>query len=40
MGQERQQPFNLDDLNFDRKLDLVTAGANSFVKEHLLTRIS
>jgi integrase/recombinase XerD len=29
-----------DDPNFDRKLDLVTAGAHSFLKEHLLTRIT
>ena len=29
-----------DDPNFDRKLDTITAGANAFVKEHLLTRIT
>jgi hypothetical protein len=28
-----------DDPNFDRKLDLITAGARRFVKEHLLTKI-
>ena len=40
------QPYNNgekeedDDPNFDRKLDLITAGAQPFVKEHLLTRIT
>jgi len=29
-----------EDPNFDRKLDLITAGARPFVKEHLLTRIT
>ncbi|MDQ3976541.1 MAG: hypothetical protein M3264_08440, partial [Thermoproteota archaeon] len=29
-----------DDPNFDRKLDLVTAGAHPYIKEHLLTRIT
>jgi integrase len=29
-----------DDPNFDRKLDVITAGATPFVKEHLLTKIS
>jgi integrase/recombinase XerD len=29
-----------EDPNFDRKLDLITAGASPFVKEHLLTKIS
>jgi hypothetical protein len=29
-----------DDPSFDRKLDVVTAGARPFVKEHLLTKIS
>jgi integrase/recombinase XerD len=28
------------DPNFDRKLDLITAGARPFIKEHLLTRIT
>jgi hypothetical protein len=28
------------DPNFDRKLDIITAGAKPFVKEHLLTKIS
>ena len=30
----------VDDPNFDRKLDLVTAGCQPFVKNHLLTRIT
>jgi integrase/recombinase XerD len=29
-----------DDPNFDRKLNLITAGANPWLKKHLLTRIS
>ena len=29
-----------EDPNFDRKLDLITAGANPFLKEHLLTKIT
>ncbi len=29
-----------NDPNFDRKLDLITAGAQPFVKEHLLTKIT
>ena len=29
-----------DDPNFDRKLDIITAGATPYVKAHLLTRIS
>jgi integrase len=29
-----------DDPNFDRKLDLITAGAKPFIKEHILTRIT
>jgi integrase len=29
-----------NDPNFDRKLDLVTAGGRPFIKEHLLTRIT
>jgi integrase/recombinase XerD len=29
-----------DDPNFDRKLDLITAGADPFVKQHLLTKIT
>jgi hypothetical protein len=29
----------VDDPNFDRKLDLITAGANPYLKEHLLTKI-
>jgi integrase/recombinase XerD len=31
---------NGDDPNFDRKLDLITAGAKPFVKTHLLTKIT
>jgi hypothetical protein len=30
----------VDDPNFDRKLDIITAGAKPFVKENLLNRIS
>ncbi|MDQ4066888.1 MAG: site-specific integrase, partial [Thermoproteota archaeon] len=30
----------VDDPNFDRKLDLITAGANRWLKQHLLTKIS
>jgi integrase/recombinase XerD len=42
---ERQQTSSTqadtdNDVNFDRKLDIVTAGATPFVKEHLLTKIS
>jgi hypothetical protein len=29
-----------EDPNFDRKLDLIIAGADSFLKEYLLTRIT
>jgi integrase len=29
-----------EDPNFDRKLDLVTAGARSYVREHMLTKIT
>ncbi|MDQ3851220.1 MAG: hypothetical protein M3299_00120 [Thermoproteota archaeon] len=29
-----------EDPNFDRKFDLISAGAQPFVKEHLLTRIT
>jgi hypothetical protein len=29
-----------EDPNFDRKLDLITAGARPFVKKHLLTKIT
>jgi len=31
---------NIIDPNFDRKLDIITAGAPAYLKEHLLTRIS
>jgi hypothetical protein len=43
---QRQKPDDnhlareIIDPNFDRKLNLVTAGASSFLKEHLLTRIT
>jgi hypothetical protein len=30
----------INDPNFDRKLDLITAGAKPFLKEHLLTKIT
>jgi integrase/recombinase XerD len=30
----------MSDPNFDRKLDMVTAGGHSYVKQHLLTRIT
>ena len=30
----------LNDPNFDRKLDLITAGAQPYIKDHLLTRIT
>ena len=36
---EGKQTTN-NDPNFDRKLDLVTAGARPYIKDHLLTRIS
>jgi integrase len=36
----RYQIDNHDDPNFDRKLDLVTAGAKPHIREHLLTKIS
>lgn len=32
--------INNEDPNFDCKLDLITAGARPFVKEHLLTKIT
>lgn len=28
------------DPNFDRKLDLITAGLHDYLKEHLLTKIT
>lgn len=31
---------DLDDPNFDRKLDLITAGGHPYLKEHLITRIT
>ena len=34
-----EEELNID-LTFDRKIDVVTAGARPFVKEHLLTRIT
>lgn len=33
-------PQQLSDPNFDRKLDLITAGSHAYLKEHLLTRIT
>jgi integrase/recombinase XerD len=39
--EEAKQPTTPpNDPNFDRKLDLVTAGARPYIKDHLLTRIS
>jgi hypothetical protein len=38
--QQQQQQFDNYDPNFDRKLDIITAGATPFVKEHLLTKIT
>lgn len=35
-----RQVVNNEDPNFDRKLDLATAGARLFIKEHLLNRIT
>jgi hypothetical protein len=35
-----QEKVNSEDPNFDRKLDVITAGARRFVKEHLLHRIT
>jgi hypothetical protein len=34
-----QIDFN-NDPNFDRKLDLITAGASRWLKQHLLTKVS
>jgi hypothetical protein len=39
-GREEKKKQENEDPNFDRKLDLVTAGAQPFVKEYLLTKIS
>jgi integrase/recombinase XerD len=36
----RQSDSGEDDPNFDRKLDLITAGGHPYIKEHLLTRIT
>ena len=33
-------PLNIEDPNFDRKLDIITAGAKPFVKEHLIHKVS
>ena len=33
-------PLNIEDPNFDRKLDIITAGAKPFIKEHLIHKIS
>ena len=47
MGQLQQDktvkyftPLNIEDPNFDRKLDIITAGAKPFIKEHLIHKIS
>lgn len=39
-NQQHDQHDQTQDPNFDRKLDLVTADASPFVKNHLLTKIS
>ena len=36
----RTTHLDIEDPNFDRKLDLITAGAKPFIKKHLLTRIT
>jgi hypothetical protein len=40
VSQQHQQEAADLDPNFDRKLDLITAGARPFIKQHLLTRIT
>jgi len=35
-----EQTNEEDDPNFDRKLDLITAGASRWLKQHLLTKVS
>ena len=40
VSSKRLDDNNNNDVNFDRKLDIITAGAKPFVKEHLLKRIS
>ena len=35
-----QHEISKDDVNFDRKLDLITEGARPYIKEHLLTKIT
>ena len=37
-NQQHDQHDQTQDHNFDRKLDLLTAGASPFVKNHLLTK--
>lgn len=39
-SRHHQQAADELDPNFDRKLDLITAGARPFIKDHLLTRIT
>jgi hypothetical protein len=39
-SKKRLDGDNNNNVNFDRKLDIITAGAKPFVKEHLLNRIS
>ena len=40
VSSKRLDDNNNNDVNFDRKLDIIAAGAKPFVKEHLLNRIS
>ena len=37
---DNEHEFVPDDPNFDRKLDIVTAGGHPYVKDHLLTRLT
>jgi hypothetical protein len=37
---KQKEQEDKEDPNFDRKLDLVVAGAQPFVKKHLLTKIT
>jgi hypothetical protein len=38
--QHHDHHSQIEDPNFDRKLDLITAGARPYIKDHLLTRIT
>jgi hypothetical protein len=40
INNEEQHEISKDDVNFDRKLDLITEGAMPYIKEHLLTKIT